>query len=52
MFMMVKAVPELVDDIIGSNNMTAIGKLFADGVYDGNDIFRCIADNGIYILIY
>ncbi len=26
---------------------TAIGKLFADGVYDSNDIFRCIADRWI-----
>ena len=22
-------------------------KLFADGFYDGNDIFRCVGDNGI-----
>ena len=27
--------------------MAAIGKLFADGAYDGNDIFRYLADNGI-----
>ncbi len=25
-----------------------IGKLFADGAYEGNDIFRCLADNGIH----
>ena len=25
----------------------AVGKLFADGAYDGNDIFRYLADNGI-----
>ena len=43
-----KALPELVDNIIKSDSMTtAIGKLFGDGAYDGNDIFRCLADNGI-----
>ena len=49
-----KALPQLVEDIIKSDGMTitaiaiAIGKLFADGVaYDGNEIFRCLADNGI-----
>ena len=26
---------------------TAIGKLFADGAYEGNDIFRYLADKGI-----
>ena len=44
-----KALPELVEDIIKSDSMTmtAIGKLFADGAYDGNDIFRYLSDNGI-----
>jgi hypothetical protein len=44
-----KALPELVDDIIKSDNTTtsAIGKLFADGAYDNNDIFRYLSDNGI-----
>ncbi len=45
-----KALPEfVVENIIKSDNMVAIGKLFADddGAYDGNDIFRCLADNGI-----
>jgi len=49
-----KTLPGLVDDVIKSNNMTAvvnsaptIGKLFADGAYDGNDIFRYLEDNGI-----
>ena len=42
-----KVLPELVDDIIKSDNMTTLGKLFADGAYDSNDIFRCLADNGI-----
>ena len=39
--------PELVENIIKSNNLTAIGKLFADGSYDGNEIFRCLGENGI-----
>lgn len=42
-----KALPELVEDIMKSNNMVATGKLFADGAYDGNDIFRYLGDNGI-----
>ncbi|MER5176577.1 MAG: transposase [Candidatus Nitrosocosmicus sp.] len=43
-----KALPELVDDIIKSDSIIAIGKLFADdGAYEGNDIFRCISDYGI-----
>ncbi len=41
-----KALPELVGNIIKSNKI--IGKLFADdGTYEGNDIFRCLGDNGI-----
>ena len=47
-----KALPELVENIIKSDSdtttTTAIGKLFADGAYDGNDVFRCLADNGIF----
>ena len=42
-----KALPELIENIIASNNIKAIGKLFADGAYEGNDIFRCLADKGI-----
>jgi hypothetical protein len=43
-----KALPELVDNIARSDNVTTIGKLFADDcAYDGNDIFRYIVDNGI-----
>ena len=42
-----KALPELVENIIKSNNMAAIGKLFVDGAYDGNDIFKYLSDNGI-----
>jgi len=34
-----KALPGLIEKITKSNNVTAIGKLFAgDGTYDGNDI--------------
>ncbi len=47
----------MVDEVIKSDNMTttsstsaaaaAVGKLFADGAYDGNDIFGYLSDNGI-----
>ena len=41
--MTVRALPELVENIIKSDSVTttAIGKLFGDGAYDGNDVFRC-----------
>jgi Transposase DDE domain len=42
-----KALPELVNNIVRSDNVTTIGKLFADGAYDNNDIFRYLSDNGI-----
>jgi hypothetical protein len=42
-----KALPALVENIIKSDSMATIGKLFANGTYDGNYIFRCLADNGI-----
>jgi hypothetical protein len=45
-----KELPELVDNIIKSDDMTTtttIGKLFADGAYEGNEIFRYLGDNGI-----
>jgi hypothetical protein len=43
-----KTLPGLVENVIKSNSVTAaIGKLFADGAYDSNDIFRYLADNGI-----
>ena len=44
--MIVRRVPELVQNIIKSNSVT-VSKLFADGAYDSNGIFRCLADNGI-----
>ena len=42
-----KALPELVDNVIKSDKKITIGKLFADGAYEGNDIFRYLGDNGI-----
>ena len=42
-----KALSELVDEAIKSDKKMTIGKLFADdGAYDGNEIFRNLADNG------
>ncbi|MDQ6722704.1 MAG: IS5 family transposase [Thermoproteota archaeon] len=41
-----KALPELVvENIIKSNKI--MGKIFADGAYESNDIFRYLGDNGI-----
>ena len=42
-----KALPELVNGVIKSDKKIAIGKLFGDGAYDSNDIFRHLSDNGI-----
>ncbi len=39
--------PELVQNIIKSDDVTTAGKLFADGAYDSNGVFRCLTDNGI-----
>jgi len=36
----------LVQSVIKSNSATA-SKLFADGAYEGNEIFRYLSDNGI-----
>jgi hypothetical protein len=44
-----KAVLELVNGVITSNSMTIIGKLFADGAYDGNDIFRYSRQWNLYL---
>ena len=41
-----KMLPKLVQNIIKSNSAAAI-KLFADGAYDSNGVFRYLADNGI-----
>ena len=37
-----KALPGLFDEVIKSDSIatSTIGKLFADGAYDGNDIFK------------
>lgn len=43
-----KMLPELIDESIKSDGTTAaLGKLFADGAYDGNEIFGYLGDNGI-----
>ena len=42
-----KTLPILIDDVIKSNNIIAIGKVLADGAYDSNDIFRRLMDKGI-----
>ena len=49
-----KPLPELVNGVIKSDSMTttAIGKLFADGAYEGNEIFRYLGDIGIHLCIY
>jgi uncharacterized protein with FMN-binding domain len=48
-----KALPELIENIIKSEDMsttttttTTIGKLFGDGAYECNEIFRYLEDNG------
>ena len=42
-----KVLPELVNDILKSDSMTTIDKLFGDGAYEGTDVFRFLGDNGI-----
>ena len=43
-----KALPELVENTIESDNVTAIDKVFADnGAYEDNEIFRYLGGNGI-----
>jgi hypothetical protein len=42
-----KALPGLVENIIESYSITAIGKLFGHVAYDGNEIFRNLEDHGI-----
>jgi hypothetical protein len=43
--------PKLVDDIKKSDRKTTVCKLFADGAYDGNDVFRHLSYNGILTCI-
>ncbi len=42
-----KALPELVNGVMKSDKEITIGKLFAGGSYDNNDIFKFLADKGI-----
>ena len=47
-----KTLPELVENIIKSEDIsttttTTTGKLFGDGSYEDNEIFRYLGDNGI-----
>ena len=42
-----KALPGLINDVIKSDKKITTGKLFADGAYDGNEIFRYLGVNGI-----
>ena len=43
-----KMLPKLVADIAKSKkSITLFGKILADGAYDSNDVFECLADNGI-----
>ena len=47
-----KELPELVENIIKSDSMTTtiIDKLSAyGGAYEGNEIFRYLTDNGIFL---
>ena len=46
-----KALPELVDNIIKLNSVTTIGKLFADGAYDSNEIFRRLQTMESYLVL-
>jgi IS5 family transposase len=42
-----KVLPELVENVMKSNCVTAIDKVFADGAYDSNEVFRHLSDSGI-----
>ena len=41
-----KALLDLVNGVIKSNKKITVGKLIADGDYEGNNIFRYLTDNG------
>jgi hypothetical protein len=41
-----KVLPKIVDDISKSKHVT-VGKIIADGAYDSNTVFKCLADSGI-----
>ena len=41
-----KMLPKIVGDISKSKHVT-VGKIIADGAYDSNTVFKCLADSGI-----
>ena len=41
-----KMLPKIVDAIAKSKHVT-VGKIIADGAYDSNAVFKCLADSGI-----
>ena len=41
-----KMLPKIVDDVAKSKHVT-VGKIIADGAYDSNAVFKCLADSGI-----
>ena len=47
-----RMIPELVENIIETDWITAIGKLYGDdGAYEDNDVFSYLFDNGILYCI-
>ena len=46
-----KALPGLIEDIVKSDSIIVISKIFDDGYYEGNDIFRYRTNNGILTCI-
>ena len=40
----------MIHGVMKSNKKITIGKLFVDGAYEGNDIFRFLAGNGVLLL--
>ena len=46
-----RMVPELVENLIDSDSITAIGKIFGDDAYDNNDAFGYPSDNRILACI-
>ncbi len=44
-----KLLPKLVDDSTKpKKNITIVGKIIADGIYDSNSVFNCLAGNEIF----
>ena len=40
-----KELPKLVNNVIKTDSTAEVGKLFADGSYDGKNIFRFLTGN-------